>query len=181
MIGSWSPIKRQKWQKSLFSPSGTLLLTYSVIWSSLKYIFVHFFDTLVVELLQTPQNHPPGGPTHPDKSANSGSTDPNFEIPSKAHESTQKLLRFMSKPEKIRILTFDPPYRLNQFSSYINHKSQQILSTFMCFRRNFKIWIRWPRICGFVGVGRALERSFLGIWRNSMPEESKKCHKMYFK
>ena len=25
------PIKRQKWQKSLFSPSGTLLVTYSVI------------------------------------------------------------------------------------------------------------------------------------------------------
>ena len=73
------PIKRQKWQKSLFSPSGTLLLTYSVIWSSLKYIFVHFFDTLVVELLQTPQNHPPGGPTHPNKSANFGATGPNFE------------------------------------------------------------------------------------------------------
>ena len=108
-IGSWMPIKRRVWQNHLFSPSGTLLVSYSVIWSSLKYIFVHFFDTLVVEFLQRPQNHPPGSPTHPDKSANSRSTDPNFEIPSKAHESTQKLLRFMSKPEKIRILTFDPP------------------------------------------------------------------------
>ena len=56
-----------------------------------------------------PKNDPLRGPTHPDKSANSGSTDPNFEIPSKAHESRQNLLRFMSKPEKIRILTLDPP------------------------------------------------------------------------
>ena len=70
---------------------------------------MHLFDSLVVKFLQMAKYEPPGGPTHPDKSANSGSTDPNFEIPSKAHESTQKLLRFMSKPEKIRILTSDPP------------------------------------------------------------------------
>ena len=73
------------------------------------YIFSDFYASLVIEFLQMPKNDPLGGPTHPNKSANSGSTDPNFEIPSKAHESRQNLLRFMSKPEKIRILTLDPP------------------------------------------------------------------------
>ena len=56
-----------------------------------------------------PKNDPLAGPTHPNKSANFGSTDPNFEIPSKARESALNLLRFMSKLEKIRILTLDPP------------------------------------------------------------------------
>ena len=73
------------------------------------YIFSDFYASLVIEFLQMPKNDPLGGPTHSDKSANSGSKDPNFEILLKAHESTLNLLRFMSKPEKIRILTLDPP------------------------------------------------------------------------
>ena len=69
-----------KWQNSLFSTSGTLIVSYSVIQSSLKYILVHFFDSLVIEFLQMAKYEPPGGPIHPDKSANFGPTGPNFEI-----------------------------------------------------------------------------------------------------
>ena len=65
------------------------------------YIFSDFYASLVIEFLQMPKNDPLRGPTHPNKSANTGSTDPNFEIPLKAHESTLNLLQFMSKPEKI--------------------------------------------------------------------------------
>ena len=56
------------------------------------------------------------------------------------------------------------------------HKTQQFLCTFMCFWRNFKIWIRWPRICGFVGVGRAPWGVILGYFERFIDNRVKKEH-----
>ena len=69
----------------------TLWNTSFIIFIHLKLVKVHFltlfFDSLVIELLHVAKNTPLQGPTHPHKSTNCGSTGPNFEIPSKAHES----------------------------------------------------------------------------------------------
>ena len=69
-----------EWQNSLFSRSGTLLRTYSIVWSPWKYIFLHFYHHLVIKLLKMAKNDPPGASTQPDKTANSGSTGQNFSI-----------------------------------------------------------------------------------------------------
>ena len=111
-IGSWMPIKRRVWQNHLFSPSGTLLVLYSVIWSSLKYILVHFFWHFGCWISPNAPKSPPGGPTHPDKSANHGSTDPNFEIPSKAHESTQNCCNLCPNRKKSGFWPLTPPIAL---------------------------------------------------------------------
>ena len=81
--------------------------------------------------------------------------------------------------------SFDPPLERGVRFYSLNGPSDKnffwYVYTFMCFRRNFKIWTGWPRFCGFVGMGRVPERVFLAIWRNSMSKEPKKCEKMYFR
>jgi len=66
--GSWMPIKRRVWQNHLFSPSGTLLVSYSVIQSSLKYILVHFLTVMSLNFSKCPKMTPSGAlptPTNP--------------------------------------------------------------------------------------------------------------------
>ena len=75
---SFLPVKRQDWQNSLFSPSGTLLQTLSIVWSPRKYIIFHFYQHLASKPLKMAQNDPLRAPTHPDKSANSEPTGQNF-------------------------------------------------------------------------------------------------------
>ena len=57
--------ERSKWLEVLYSPSGTLLVSYSIIWSSGKYIFSHFLDSLDIKFLQMAKNDPLRGPANP--------------------------------------------------------------------------------------------------------------------
>ena len=59
-----SPQILGKWQNVLFSLSETLLVSYSVIQRSAKYIFLQFFDSLDIKFLQMAEiehlgPHPP--------------------------------------------------------------------------------------------------------------------------
>ena len=55
----------------------------------------------------------------------------------------------------------------------------------MCFRRNFKIWTGWPRICRFVGMGRVSEGGNFGHLEKFNDQKVKKsvrkCTLMSFK
>ena len=112
MIGE--PLLVGRWQNSLFSLSGALLVSCSVIWSSLKYILWHFFDLLVTKFLQKLKNQLPRS-HHPPNSGHFWENGSKFW---NSVESTWKYIKFATIYVKTgKNSDFDPwppPYRLNQ-------------------------------------------------------------------
>ena len=98
----------------MFSLSGTLPLSYSIVWSSRKYIFSHFFGSLDIEFLQMAKNTLSGTLPIPTNPQNMGQPVQILKFRRKHMKVHKICYNLCPNRKKSGFWLLTPPYRLNQ-------------------------------------------------------------------